>query len=412
MNEVAEQTKQKRVLVVDDEHIVGRMTARVLRSAGGFEVATEHEPGVALKRARSEKFDAVVSDIAMPGMDGLELIRNIREFDLDIPVILLTGTPSLESAQRAVELGAYRYLTKAGDQCKLIETVKQASIAHSLAVLKRQAIGLSGEADMRPGDLVGLQESFESALDHLWIAYQPIVNAADSTVFGYECLLRSDQDNLTHPEAIVDAANRLNRLHELGRTIREQAISPVAELADDVVLFVNLHPHDLSDELLGVCNSSFSNLAGRIVLEITERESIDRIPAVDKKLDELRALGFRIAVDDLGAGYAGLSCFATLEPSIVKLDMSLIIGIHTSEVKQRLVRSMVEACHDLGVRIVAEGVETKQEFDCCVSLGCDLLQGYYIAKPAATFAVSAAFPMNLHTRTVRDQTNRSVLDTV
>ena len=100
------------------------------------------------------------------------------------------------------------------------------------------------------------------------------------------------------------------------------------------------------------------------------------------RLDKLRSLGFQIALDDLGAGYAGLNSFATLQPTIVKLDMSLVSGIDLCNVRQRLVRSMVEACHDLSVRVVAEGIESREELDCCVSLGCDLLQGYLIAKPA------------------------------
>ena len=385
MNDLAEHTKQKRVLVVDDEQAVGRMTARMLTSGGGFEVVTEQEPLVALDRARNESFDVVVSDIVMPQMDGLDLIRGIRAFNLDIPVILLTGTPSLESAQRAVGLGAYRYLTKPVDQNKLVDTVKQAALGHRIAVVKRQVMGFSGEPDLRPGDILGLQDAFESAIDNIWIAYQPIVNAKDGSVFGYECLLRSNQKKLPDPGAILDAAESLNRLHELGRIIRGHAIAPIADVEDHVVLFVNLHPHDLTDELLGADNSPFTALASRIVLEITERESIDRIPSVEEKLNQLRSLGYKIAVDDLGAGYAGLSCFATLEPTIVKLDMSLIFGINLSDVKQRLVRSMVEACQDLGVRVVAEGIESREELQCCIRLGCDLLQGYFLAKPEASF---------------------------
>lgn len=385
MNDLTEHVKQKRVLVVDDEQAVCRMTARMLACDGEFEVVTEQEPLVALDKARNESFDVVVSDIVMPEMDGLELIRKIREFNLDIPVILLTGTPSLESAQRAVELGAYRYLTKTADQNKLVDTVRHAALGHRIAVLKRQAVGLSGEQDLRPGDILGLQDAFESAIDNIWIAYQPIVNAKDGSVFGYECLLRSNQIKLPDPGAILDAAKSLKRLHELGRIIRGLAIERIADMDENVVLFVNLHPHDLTDELLGADNSAFTDLASRIVLEITERESIDRIPSVEEKLNQLRSLGYEIAIDDLGAGYAGLSCFATLEPTIVKLDMSLIFGINLSEVKQRLVRSMVEACQDLGVRVVAEGIESREELECCIRLGCDLLQGYFLARPMASF---------------------------
>jgi EAL domain-containing protein (putative c-di-GMP-specific phosphodiesterase class I) len=93
-------------------------------------------------------------------------------------------------------------------------------------------------------------------------------------------------------------------------------------------------------------------------------------------------MGFRIALDDLGAGYAGLTSFTQLEPEFVKLDMELIRGIHQHEMKRKIVRSMVELCHDMGKCIVAEGVETLEECRAIVDLGCDLLQGYFLAKPA------------------------------
>lgn len=378
-------TKLKRVLVVDDERAVSRMIARMLESSGEFEVVTVQEPAIALHEAKTNPFDVVVSDIVMPEMDGLELMGAIRAFDLDVPVILLTGTPSLASAQRAVELGAYRYLTKPAEANELIETVREAALVHRIAVLKRKAMAVSGEQDVRPGDILGFQHAFESALDKIWIAYQPIVNAADGSLFGYECLLRSEEKALPNPEAILDAARIVDRLHELGRIIREKAIVPIADLPEHVLLFVNLHPYDLLDQSLGEDNSPFTNLASRIVLEITERESIDRIPSVEDKIHRLQSLGFKIALDDLGAGYAGLSCFATLQPTIVKLDMSMISGINLSDIKQRLVRSLVEACHDLDVKVVAEGVETKEELASCIELGCDLIQGYFIARPAAPF---------------------------
>lgn len=383
---LTEHTGVKRVLVVDDERAVSRMIGRMLKSSGEFEVVTVQEPAIALHEAKTRPFDVIVSDIVMPDMDGLELMAAIRAFDLDVPVILLTGTPSLESAQRAVELGAYRYLTKPAEASELVETVRQAALVHRIALLKRQAMELSGEQDLRPGDILGFQDAFESAIEKIWIAYQPIVNAEDGSLFGYECLLRSEEKRLPNPEAILDAARIVDRLFELGRAVREKAIAPIANLAEHVLLFVNLHPYDLLDQSLGADNSPFTNLASRIVLEITERESIDRIPSVEDKIHRLKSLGFKIAVDDLGAGYAGLSCFATLQPNIVKFDRSLVSGINLSDVKRRLVRSLVEACHDLDVRVVAEGIETKEELAGCIELGCDLLQGYFIARPAPQFA--------------------------
>ena len=100
----------------------------------------------------------------------------------------------------------------------------------------------------------------------------------------------------------------------------------------------------------------------------------------------LRELGFRIAVDDLGAGYAGLSSFSQLEPEFVKLDMSLVRGVDASTRKRSVIRAMAQLCtHDLTIEVISEGVETTQERDALTQEGCDLLQGYLFAKPGRGF---------------------------
>jgi EAL domain-containing protein (putative c-di-GMP-specific phosphodiesterase class I) len=153
------------------------------------------------------------------------------------------------------------------------------------------------------------------------------------------------------------------------------------------VLFVNLHPRDLVDDELFARTSALAQMAASVVLEITERSSIDAIPDVRDRVARLRALGFRLAVDDLGAGYAGLASFAALEPELIKLDMSLVRDVDTNPVKRRVVEKMTALAHDLHVLVVAEGVETVAERDVLVHVGCDLLQGYLFAKPGKPFPV-------------------------
>ena len=118
-----------------------------------------------------------------------------------------------------------------------------------------------------------------------------------------------------------------------------------------------------------------------MVLEITERAALDRIHELQSRVTRLRALGYRIAIDDLGAGYAGLTSFAQLEPEVVKVDMSLVRGIDGSPMKQKLVRSIISLCTELGIQLVAEGIETPAERDALISLGGDLCQGYLFARP-------------------------------
>lgn len=132
-------------------------------------------------------------------------------------------------------------------------------------------------------------------------------------------------------------------------------------------------------------DAPLSAIASRVVLEITERASLDEVKDARARIADLREIGFMIAIDDLGAGYAGLTSFATLQPEIVKLDMSLIRGVDRDSTRQKLVRSMTALCKDLGMTVVAEGVETTAERDTLTELGCDLLQGYLFARPGRPF---------------------------
>jgi EAL domain-containing protein (putative c-di-GMP-specific phosphodiesterase class I) len=102
---------------------------------------------------------------------------------------------------------------------------------------------------------------------------------------------------------------------------------------------------------------------------------------VRQRVAKLRRLGYRIALDDLGAGYAGLTSFAHLEPDIVKVDRSLIQDIGTDRTKQKLLGSLAQLCGQLDMRVICEGIETREERDTIISLDCDLLQGYLFARP-------------------------------
>jgi EAL domain-containing protein (putative c-di-GMP-specific phosphodiesterase class I) len=235
------------------------------------------------------------------------------------------------------------------------------------------------------GDRAGLEVSFERALKSLWMAYQPIVASSTGEVIGFEALLRSKEPALPSPVAMLQAAERLDRLGDLGRRIRRTVVEPMDGAPSDSLLFVNLHARDLDDPALVSSTAALSVIAPRVVLEITERASLDGVRNPREKIAQLRALGFRIAVDDLGAGYAGLTSFAQLEPEFVKLDMSLVRDVDQSSVKQKLVRSMCSLCTDMGITVVAEGIETRAELDACDALGCHLLQGYFLAKPEKAF---------------------------
>ena len=372
------------VLVVDDEDALRLAFTRSLEEAG-FEVRQAATGTEAFKLLESSRFDTIVSDITMPGMTGIELLRAVRQRDHDVPMILVTGNPSVDSATPAVEHGALRYLVKPIAKGVLAETVERAVKLQRVARLKREAAEYLGNQEKMIGDRADLEVSLQRGLETLWMAYQPIIDPATRRVSAYEALVRTREPTLPHPGVLFSVAERLGRVHDVGKAIRQSVASTLAAHPVDTDIFINLHSADLLDESLFSADSQLAASASRIVLEITERVALEHASDVPERIRRLRALGFRIAIDDLGAGYAGLSYFALLSPDVVKLDMSLVRSVHESPIKQKLVGSMTTLCRELGMRVVAEGVETAAERDTLVALGADLLQGYLYAKPGPAY---------------------------
>jgi EAL domain-containing protein (putative c-di-GMP-specific phosphodiesterase class I) len=333
-----------------------------------------------------------VTDLHMPGMHGVDFVRALRQLDLDVPVIVLTGNPSLESAISVIEYGAFRYLKKPIENTVLVKTVREASALHRLALLKRRALELCETGGWLLGDQAGLEAHFDKALTQLWIAFQPIVQWPSERVYGYEALVRSPEATLATPGLLFDAAERLGRVQDLGVRIRQAIADTLAGSPKDSVIFANLHALDLTADNLYDADSPLSANAHRVVLEVTERTSLQRITDLRDRIARLRQLGYRIAIDDLGAGYAGLSSFSQLEPDVAKLDISLVRGIDTSASKASLVRSMISLCtKELGIQVVCEGVETEGERDALHRVGADLLQGFLFARPDREFRGRSIF---------------------
>lgn len=370
------------ILVVDDEHAVARASERLLTSHG-FNVTVAHNGREAIEKMRSTSFNAIVSDLHMPDVDGRALLRSIRADNLDVPFVFLTGSPDTNSAIEAVEYGAFRYLVKPAATKELLDVVTKAARWHRLALVRREA---GAELDGRTiGDRAGLDARFDSALERLWMAMQPIVSWSTRTVLAYEALVRTDEPTMRFPGDLFDAAERLSRTGQLGRAIRAKVAALIPETPSPALVFVNLHPTDLEDPELLSSEGSLAPFASRVVLEITERTALDQVAGFRERVATLRALGFRIAIDDLGAGYAGLSSFASIEPDVVKADMSLVRGIETSAIKKKLVGAIASLCRDLHIQLVVEGVETASERDQIELLGGDALQGYLFARPERGF---------------------------
>ncbi|HLU66450.1 MAG TPA: EAL domain-containing protein, partial [Kofleriaceae bacterium] len=182
-----------------------------------------------------------------------------------------------------------------------------------------------------------LEATFESALGELRLAFQPIVVADTLAPFGHEALMRSGHETLSGPSAMLDAAERLHRVDRLGRAIRRKVAAQMRATDGEGLVFVNLHALELLDRSLWSPYSPLGKLRRRIVLEITERASLEVVDDARYRVAELREMGYRIAIDDLGAGHSRMNRFTLRDTDFVKLDMSLVRDLDKHPRRRRLV---------------------------------------------------------------------------
>ncbi|HMU38502.1 MAG TPA: EAL domain-containing protein [Pseudomonadota bacterium] len=376
-----------RVLVIDDEAGVRRIFARLL-SRANMDVTEAGDGFEALALLEKEHFDVILSDITMPGLSGVALLEAVRQRDLTTQVIYATGNPSLETAMRAVELGAMRYLTKPIDHRVLVETVREAARLHRLAELKQQALSLLDLGHPLVVDRMGLYTTFQRVMDNLLLHFQPVVSIRRRRVWGYEALMRSPDPALPTPHAVLEAAEKLGELRALGRHVRQLAAKAALRLPEGTHLLVNLHPSDLEDPEIISQSAPLTPFASHVILEVTERADVTSHRELDLLADSLRDVGFGVAIDDLGAGYAGLLSFLHLRPTVAKLDMGLIRNIDKDTRRQAVTQSLLQLCRELDVEVIVEGIETAEERDILAQLGCDLMQGFLFCKPQPEFALT------------------------
>jgi EAL domain-containing protein (putative c-di-GMP-specific phosphodiesterase class I) len=223
----------------------------------------------------------------------------------------------------------------------------------------------------------------------LYIDYHPIVITETQEIFGYEALARGTMKSMRRPEVMFEVAEQTDMIWELSRLCRNTAISGMKErLTDNQLLFINVDPHDFTDPMFTEMDLDVKD-PSKVVLEITERTAIRDYPKFRGRLKDFRDRGYRFAVDDAGSGYAGLGSIANLEPNFIKLDISLINCIDVNFIKQSLVEKMVGFGNDQNAMVIAEGVETAEEYETVKQLGVHLVQGFYLHPPAAERATPA-----------------------
>ena len=234
--------------------------------------------------------------------------------------------------------------------------------------------------DLHNAEPAALAKSKELVLGDIQVVFQPVVDLDTGDVFAQEALVRSNHPDHHSPLQLFAHAVRQRSCGRLGRTIRSLALSRGG--CDR--MFVNIHPRELTSRCIIEADDPLYSYPGELYIELTEHAAFDDRNPCREVLQEIRRKsGARLAVDDFGAGYSNLMRVLELEPEIVKLDLTLVRGLHRDPRRQTLVRHMVSLCEDLGSRVVIEGIEHVDELKAAIDAGVHYGQGYLLAEPAA-----------------------------
>ena len=228
----------------------------------------------------------------------------------------------------------------------------------------------------------GFKNASELTVDHS-IAFQPIVNTSNKSVFGYEALVRGI--NNEGADFVLSQLNDSNRF-QFDQATKIKAIQLAKKLSLQGMLSINISPNSVYKP--EVCIPKTLEIASkldfptnRIMFEVTEKEKITDNSLLCEIFTECKKHFITTAIDDFGAGYAGLNLLADWQPDFIKLDMFLTRNIHSDKIRRILVMGIISICKELDIEIIAEGIETKDEYLTLADMGINLFQGFMFARP-------------------------------
>jgi EAL domain-containing protein (putative c-di-GMP-specific phosphodiesterase class I) len=382
---------KRRLLVIDDELDIGRFICEVAAGVG-FDAITCHRP-CAFEQIYSYDIDVIILDITMPERDGIELLRSKALIGSKTGIILISGYDNtvLDSAQK---LATERGLKVIGS---LIKPIRIFDLEDMLS-------RVVGSID---NNKAGVNEIFEPPQPHelnaamsngeLITYYQPQLNMATNSLVGMEALVRwqNPTRGLIGPDIIVSLAGRSGLMDDLYNEVLSQSLAQIKRLEDSGVrtkVAINMAPCNFDDlnlpEIIEEIIGRYGLEPSQVVLEVTETTLMEELIGSLDILTRLRMKGIRLSIDDFGTGYSSMVQLRRIPFSEIKIDRSFVLNAMIDPEALAIVKITIMLAHELGVTVVAEGVETKETWDLLVSLGCDIAQGYYKAKPMAGYDLS------------------------
>ncbi len=377
--QAVEDTRPRLLLIDPDEQRAQRTCSRISQH---YAIVTALNGLHALRCCARQPFDIILSEEDVGTESGIAFLRKTFAFAPYAARVLILDNADAFLAIRATNVGRVdQLLLREDSETHLVQALQHARLKLDLAGQHRLgAERQEGVVDV--SKLEGLQSIIRAG--RLRFAYQPIVQSQDGRIVGFEALARPEPSAFctphSNPNAMLEVAEEMGAQWELGRIGRESIAREAMMVPRSMMLFVNIHPAELANEQM-LEETGMLEQASRVVLEITERAAIHDAAKYGNQLSRLRQCGFRLAVDDLGAGYSGLNSVAQLQPDFVKVDMALTRAIDRWKIKQHLVEGVVHFARQEGIEVVAEGIETEDEAKMIRDLGCGLQQGFLHGRP-------------------------------
>ena len=364
-----------RLLVIDDEVDICELIADVAETRG-FEVKTVSNPQEVEAALIAFKPQAIMLDLMMPGTDGVELLRNLGDHIRGCAVVLMSGHDArvLNSARR---LGAAHGLNVIGTQEKPID----------VATLRATLDMLANAEDKKEATRTDVETSIVLPED-IRVFYQPIIEMTTGRIKGVEALARWQHPShgILSPDSFMDKLDG-KAMEALAAQVMLLAITDIATLQSNgftLAVSINLTASNLidlavPDRLDELCKQK--NIGNdRINIEVTEGEAMRDVRKTMDVLTRLRLRGFGVAIDDFGVGFSSLKELQRMPFSSMKMDKSFVMDMQENRDSQVIVNTIIDLGHNLGLKVVAEGVENSTVWNMLEERGCDLAQGYLMAK--------------------------------
>jgi EAL domain-containing protein (putative c-di-GMP-specific phosphodiesterase class I)/CheY-like chemotaxis protein len=375
-------------LAVEDHEFQRGMLLKMLARLGATQVSTAADGYAALEIVMSPgaAIDIIISDLDMPGMDGLEFMRHVGEAHIPVSIILA-------SAMESVLLDSVETMTRAYG-VKILGVIQKPITPEKLAALIKLHLPAQANPNLTQTDALSftIEEIVQGIRnDEFEPFFQPKVELASGRIKGAEALARwrHPQKGIVAPYAFVGLLEEHDHIDKLTWLMLSKAVDFCCEWRTksglDVSVSVNVSAKSLTDmnfadrvtELVKCKSLDCRN----IILEVTESAATTDIGHSLETLSRLRMKGFGLSIDDYGTGYSSLQQLARIAFTEIKLDQSFIKSAVTQQAARIILQSSIDMAKKLGIVTVAEGIETENDWDLLRELGCDLAQGYLIAKP-------------------------------